>query len=73
MKLYKAISLEEGVGVQYVGFYVLKWRPEWGMPDLGFVEVDSDEIIENLDDIVGNKYFRDHVGQLFRKAEDRIE
>ena len=39
--MYKKVDLEEGVAVQYVGVYVTNWRPEWGRPDVGFVEAES--------------------------------
>ena len=37
-RLYRAVPLEDGEYVQYVGVYVLKWRAEWGKPTIGFVE-----------------------------------
>lgn len=40
--LYKQVELKEGVPVQYLGVYVLRWRPEWGEPTVGFVEVEED-------------------------------
>lgn len=43
MTLYKMVKLKEGVLVQYVGVYVLKWQKEWGKPSVGFVEVEEDE------------------------------
>jgi len=39
--LYKMVELKEGVLVQYVGVYVLRWQKEWGEPTVGFVEVDE--------------------------------
>lgn len=37
--LYRMVELEEGVDVQYLGVYALKWRhDEWGLPSVGFVE-----------------------------------
>ena len=44
MRLFKMVKLEEGVDVQFVGVYVLRWRPEWGEPQVGFVEVDTEEV-----------------------------
>ena len=36
--LFEMVELEEGVEVQWVGVYVLKWQPEWGQPTVGFRE-----------------------------------
>ena len=41
--LVEMVELEEGVEVQWVGVYVLKWRPEWGQPTVGFREVEEEE------------------------------
>lgn len=38
--LYKRVELNEGELVQYVGVYVLRWRPEMGEPEAGFVQID---------------------------------
>lgn len=38
MTKYNAVELKDGVNVNYLGVYVLNWRPEWGKPDIGFVE-----------------------------------
>lgn len=44
---YRIISpLKDGDEVQYVGVYVLRWRPEWGTPTVGFVHQDDDKIRE---------------------------
>lgn len=43
MGLYKMVNLIEGELVQFVGVYVLKWRKEWGEPEVGFIEIDKDE------------------------------
>lgn len=48
---YKIVELEEGVSVQYLGVYVLKWRREWGEPEVGFVEVD-DDLVEVANDLL---------------------
>lgn len=45
MDLFRVIPIEEydeREPVQYVGVYVLKWRPEWGEPEILFAPV-SDE------------------------------
>jgi len=43
------VKLEEGAEVQFVGVYVLHWRPEWGQPEYGFVEVSLGDVLkENL-------------------------
>ena len=39
----KRVELEDGVEVQWVCIYVLRWKPEWGKPDFGLIEVDEDE------------------------------
>jgi len=39
--LYEAIEIKDGNStepVQYVGVYALNWKPEWGEPEMGFVE-----------------------------------
>ncbi len=36
--IVEKIDLEEGEQVQWVGVYILKWRPEWGQPTVGFRE-----------------------------------
>lgn len=56
MKLYKEVPLEEGQLVQYVGVYILNWQREWGQADIGFVEVNSDEIRDNWKNIVDEEY-----------------
>jgi hypothetical protein len=38
---YKLLEDFEGVAVQYVGVYVLRWRSEWGEPQFAFVEDDD--------------------------------
>jgi hypothetical protein len=42
-KLYKAVQLEEGQLIQYVGVYILDWKKEWGPAEIGFIEVDLDD------------------------------
>lgn len=39
--IYKMVDLVEGTPMQYVGVYLLKWRQEWGQPEVGFVEDDE--------------------------------
>lgn len=34
-------NLQDGIPVQWVGVYVLKWQMEWGVPSVGFVEEDD--------------------------------
>ena len=45
MTVFKAIEMEDykDEPLQYVGVYVLRWRPEWGEPTVGFVEDDATE------------------------------
>ena len=41
---YKIIDpLKDGNKVQYVGVYVLRWKPEWGIPSVGFVTDDTED------------------------------
>lgn len=47
-RLYKQVELKDGVIVQYVGVYVLRWRQEWGEPTVGFVEVDDEETTQEV-------------------------
>ena len=48
-QLYKAVELREGNYVQYVAVHPLAWRPEWGKPEIGFIEVDYDELADELE------------------------
>jgi len=41
MTLYEAVDLTEGEPVQYVGVHAVRWQREWGMPKLGFREVED--------------------------------
>jgi len=59
MKLYKQVPLEEGQFVQYVGVYILDWKKEFGPAEIGFIEIDSDEIIGNWKTIVDDEYMED--------------
>ncbi len=38
--MYKRVDLQDGVKVQYVGVYVLKWNFDCGQPETGFTEID---------------------------------
>jgi len=40
--LYRMVELDDGVEVQYLAVGALRWRPEWGEPEVGFVEVETD-------------------------------
>jgi len=40
--LYKFVKPVDGALLQYVGVHVLRWKPAWGMPTAGFVEIESD-------------------------------
>lgn len=51
MRLFKMIELEEGVPVQFLAVYALHWRPEWGEPEYGFIEVGCTDVL--LSAIVG--------------------
>lgn len=44
MTLYKRVWLVEDVLVSVVGVHPVKWRPEWGEPTHGFVEVEDTRI-----------------------------
>jgi len=49
MKMFKGFEPEEGKLAQYLGVYVLNWRPEWGEPPIAFIEDDEvEEIIDSL-------------------------
>ena len=52
---FKLINMEEykDEPLQFVGVYVLKWRPEWGEPTAGFV--DDDETDERIEELQANK------------------
>ena len=36
--LVESVELKEGIPVQWMGVYALKWQPEWGQPTVGFRE-----------------------------------
>lgn len=40
---YKMLTEFEGVPVQYVGVYVLRWQRDWGEPTVAFAEMEEDE------------------------------
>jgi len=41
-QLYRKIEpLKEGQLVNYVGVYVVQWKPSMGVPTVGFIEVDD--------------------------------
>jgi hypothetical protein len=50
--MYKRVELKEGSPVQYVGVYVTRWQPEWGEPQVGFVESDY-SLFDALLDLTG--------------------
>ncbi len=41
---YKRHDVDEETPVQFVGVYVIHWRPEWGQPTAMFAEVSDDMI-----------------------------
>ena len=45
MTIFKAIEMSnyKDEPLKYVGVYVLRWRPEWGEPTVGFVDDDDKE------------------------------
>jgi hypothetical protein len=47
--LYDSVELSatEGKPVQYLAVYVLRWRSEWGEPQVGFVEHEGNAIVED--------------------------
>lgn len=45
MRLFKMVELEEEVEVQFLAVYALRWQPEWGRPQYGFVEYEPEEEI----------------------------
>lgn len=44
--LYKRLEMNEYEEVQFVGVYVLRWKPEWGQPTEMFREAQGDEMLE---------------------------
>jgi len=40
--LYRMVELEDGQELQYLAVGALRWRPEWGEPEVGFVEAGAD-------------------------------
>lgn len=52
---YKAVEIKDGNStelVQYVGVYVLNWKREWGKPEMGFVEIDTEPVSEKIEDVL---------------------
>jgi hypothetical protein len=72
--LYKMVDLEEGAEVRYLAVYVLRWRPEWGQPQYGFVESGwSQESIEQLDGLrLHNLRLATEQAVLCREAKARV-
>ena len=46
--LYRKVELKEGVPVQYLGAYVLKWKNKHADPEVGFIEATKKDIEEAL-------------------------
>jgi len=59
---YRAVELEEGESVQYLGVYALRWKWAWGEPTIGFVEADisRNEIIDECVQAAINGYTEAH-------------
>ncbi len=70
--LYKAVPLEDGEELQYLGVYVLKWQREWGDPAIGFVELDTESVVESLEDLINTVVFREEKADPLCSAEVRI-
>ena len=48
MALYNRVEPEDGVELQFVGVYVLRWERAWGEPTVGFVECDTEQMLDRL-------------------------
>lgn len=51
---YRAVEIAEGVPVQFVGVYVLRWG-KVDQPTIGFVEWDDEAIEEALMEVIGKE------------------
>ena len=72
---YKAIEIKEGNStepVQYVGVYTLNWLKEWGIPEVGFVEIEeSVEITEGRIEEIAKETLPDLEGQSDKDGAER--
>jgi hypothetical protein len=54
MRYYKRVEIINDVStkpVQFVGIYVLNWQKEFGVPEVGFVEVDEELVIKEEQEV----------------------
>ena len=70
--LYKAVPLEDGEELQYLGVYVLKWRREWGDPAIGFVELDTAAVIESVESLINHVMAQEEKAEPMSAAEVRV-
>lgn len=52
MNLYEMVELKDGEPVQFLAVYTLRWRPEWGQPEVGFRE--AEQSAYTLDDALND-------------------
>ncbi len=70
--LYKAVPLEDGEELQYLGVYVLKWQREWGDPAIGFVELDMAAVIESVESLINHVMAQEEKAEPMSAAEVRV-
>ena len=42
------VDLDDGVELQFVGVYVLRWEGVWGEPTVGFARCDTKQMLDRL-------------------------
>lgn len=70
--LYKAVPLEDGNELQYLGVYVLRWKREWDDPTIGFVELDTAVVIESVESLINHVMAQEEKAEPMSKAEIRV-
>ena len=52
MRPFKMLREFEDIPVQFVGVHVLHWKPEWGEPEVAFIEAEEwDSVLEALEQV----------------------
>ena len=69
--MYKRVQLEDGQPVQFDGVYVIRWKPEWGQPTVGFVE--AEYTLEDALDELMDVQLTDNTHDGALHARDEIE
>jgi hypothetical protein len=61
--------LEDGTPVVYVGVHAVKWRREWGIPSVGFIENDASELAQVKAE---NKRLREALKEIENKSKGLV-